>query len=117
MKVQRKLDVCGLLESYGWVCIRSVNSHGIDVMAAVGDDFVWHPAIPSDLRRMHVLHGLLFIKVKTTVLSPWEAFRPNDRITLGYAAQTAGAEAWLCWWPSLKAAPVWIAEADWPKVK
>lgn len=56
------------------------------------------------------------VEVKSTAGGPYEHFRPADRLSLIFAAQLAGAEAWLCWWPP-RAKPKWIPAHEWPLIR
>ena len=40
------------------------------------------------------------VEVKSTAAGPYEHFRPADRADLKAAAELAGADAVLVWWPS-----------------
>lgn len=55
----------------------------------------------------------LLVEVKSTARGPWEHFGPFDRRDLIFAADLAGAEAWLCWWPP-RAKPKWLPVSEWP---
>lgn len=54
------------------------------------------------------------IEVKGTAAGPYAGFSPADRAELKFAAELAGAEAWLVWWPK-RAKPKWISANEWPK--
>ena len=53
------------------------------------------------------------IEVKATAAGPYAGFLPADRADLEFAAELAGAEAWLVWWPK-RAKPKWIPAHEWP---
>lgn len=53
------------------------------------------------------------IEVKSTAQGPYEHFGPADRARLRAAAELAGADALLAWWPS-RGQLRWIPEAEWP---
>lgn len=53
------------------------------------------------------------IEVKSTKRGPYHGFGPKDRQDLSFAAEIAGAEAWLCWWPP-RGHMTWIPEVEWP---
>jgi Holliday junction resolvase len=53
------------------------------------------------------------IEVKATEAGPFSGFGPADRAELLFAAELAGAEAWLVWWPK-RSEPVWIPPEAWP---
>ncbi len=59
---------------------------------------------------------VLMIEVKNTAAGPYSHFLPLDRGGLSFAAQVAGAEAWLCWWPP-RGEMVWVPESAWPGAK
>lgn len=54
------------------------------------------------------------IEVKSTAGGPYERFGPKDRADLLFAAQLAGADAYLVWWPPRGKAR-WVHSAEWPK--
>jgi len=106
----RERQVRDLLREQGWEVFRCAGSKPCDLVAlrcngrfTSGPDF----GMPSsaEVRLIEVKagdHG-----------GPFENFRPADRQALSQAAQRAGAEAWLVWWPPRRE-PQWIAEPDWP---
>lgn len=53
------------------------------------------------------------IEVKSTSRGPYAGFPPADRADLLFAADLAGAEPWLVWWPK-RSDPVWLAPDSWP---
>lgn len=53
------------------------------------------------------------IEVKSTAGGPYERFGPQERARLSLAAQMAGADAYLVWWPP-RGQMRWIAEGEWP---
>lgn len=53
------------------------------------------------------------IEVKSTAGGPYERFGPESRARLSFAAQMAGADALLAWWPS-RGTLRFIPEAEWP---
>lgn len=56
---------------------------------------------------------LMLIEVKATSRGPYAGFPPTQRAQLKQAAQTAGGQAWLVWWPSRKQ-PEWYPASEWP---
>jgi Holliday junction resolvase len=53
------------------------------------------------------------IEVKSTTRGPYHGFGPADRERLSLAAELAGADAYLVWWPKHGQAH-WIHENEWP---
>lgn len=53
------------------------------------------------------------IEVKSTAAGPYHSFGPKDRAELLAAAERAGAEPMLVWWPPRKPAE-WIEDESWP---
>lgn len=56
------------------------------------------------------------VEVKSTAGGPYEHFGPSDRAELSFAAQLAGADAFLAWWPP-RGKLHWIPEVEWPARK
>ncbi len=54
------------------------------------------------------------IEVKSTAAGPYHSFGPAARVRLRLAAQMAGADALLAWWPS-RGSLRWIPETEWPR--
>ena len=54
------------------------------------------------------------VEVKSSAQGPYEHFGPSERANLIWAAELAGAEAWLVWWPP-RGKPKWIASDEWPQ--
>ena len=101
--IARERQVRALLVNDGWWVARAAGSFGdADLVAcrARSDTF----NAPPEVR---------LIEVKATAAGPYSGFGPKDRAELIAAAKKAGAEAWLCWWPSRKK-PQWLASWDWP---
>jgi Holliday junction resolvase len=107
----RERAVRKLLEEGGWIVFRSAGSFGVDLIAARDGPVLW-PGSPSD-RRIHVHNALLLIEVKSTAGSPYERFGPADRRRFKDAADRAGADALLAYWPPGKGLE-WIASDQWP---
>lgn len=53
------------------------------------------------------------VEVKSTAAGPYEHFRPADRQRLMFAAELAGADAVLAWWPS-RGKLRFIDASEWP---
>lgn len=53
------------------------------------------------------------IEVKSTAQGPYEHFGPAARLRLSLAAQMAGADALLAWWPP-RGVLRFIEESEWP---
>lgn len=53
------------------------------------------------------------VECKSTAAGPYEHFRPANRERLKEAAEQAGAEAWLAWWPS-RGELKFIHSGNWP---
>lgn len=56
---------------------------------------------------------LQLVEVKSTAGGPYERFSPSDRKALLFAAELAGAEAWLVWYPP-RGTMRWIPPSEWP---
>lgn len=54
------------------------------------------------------------IEVKSTAQGPYERFGPAERERLSFAAQLAGADPWLAWWPP-RGQLRWIPQNEWPR--
>jgi Holliday junction resolvase len=54
------------------------------------------------------------IEVKATHRGPYHGFGPQARARLSFAAEMAGADALLAWWPS-RGKLRFIPETEWPK--
>lgn len=92
----RERQVRHQLEADNWVVLRAAGSLGIcDLIALRAGD---EPRL---------------IEVKSDGAGPWAHFSPARRRALIFAAQRAGASAWLVWWPPRRQ-PQWIKAADWP---
>jgi hypothetical protein len=59
---------------------------------------------------------VLLIQVKSDTGSPFTHFGPYERRELIAAAEQAGGEAWLVWWPPRKPAQ-WIPPHKWPTTR
>lgn len=88
----RERKVRALLESEGWVVFRNAGSKGVcDLIALRGcvGKFTGKP----------VYCCARLIEVKATSRGPYQTFSRRERRAILDAAQRAGAEAWLYWWP------------------
>lgn len=84
------------LESEGWWVCRAAGSLGdADLVALRG----------GDTPRL--------IEVKSTTRGAYHGFGPAKRDNLREAARSAGARAWLAWWPPRKPLK-WYSEDVWP---
>lgn len=56
----------------------------------------------------------MLIEVKSTKTA-FSGFGPDDRTAILAAAELAGFDAWLCWWPKgRRHGPLWIPSHRWP---
>jgi Holliday junction resolvase len=95
--INRERQLKALLEGDDWFVTRAAGS--------LGD---------ADLVALKVGKRPMLIEVKSTASGPFHSFGPKDRADLRFAAEVAGAEAWLVWWPARRD-PVWIAAHNWPE--
>ena len=94
--IQRERAVRDLLKERGWLAFRAPASLGVaDVVALKAG------SIPR------------LVEVKSTAQGPYERFSPADREKLRAAAELAGAEALLAYWPS-RGVLRWIPASEWP---
>lgn len=85
-----------LLEQDDWLVIRAAGSLGyVDLVALRAGS---RPRV---------------IEVKSTAGGPYERFGPSDRADLIFAAEVAGADAYLAWWPP-RGQLRWIESHEWP---
>lgn len=97
--IQRERAVRRLLEDDGYWTSRAAGSKGeADVIAL-------RAGSPS-----------MLIEVKSTSAGPFCDFGPADRAELKAAAETAGAEPYLVWWPK-RGKPTWYGVEGWPRRK
>lgn len=92
----RERAVAAHLRQHDWLAFRAPASLGVADVIALRD---------GSRSRL--------IEVKSTAQGPYEHFGPTDRARLTQAAQRAGADAWLAWWPphgQLR----WIPQHEWP---
>jgi Holliday junction resolvase len=92
----RERQVRDLLLSDDWFVTRAAGS--------LGD---------ADLVALKAGERPRLIEVKSTAAGPYHGFGPKDRADLLFAAELAGADAWLCWWPP-RGRPSWIHSNIWP---
>lgn len=93
----RERAVRDLYLSWDWWAMRAAGSLGdVDVIAC------------KEGRRPQM------VEVKSTIAGPFHSFGPKDRADLLFAAELAGADAWLCWWPPYRD-PVWLPSHQWPE--
>lgn len=94
---QRERAVRNWMLDRDWIAFRAPASLGCADVVALRD---------GDRPRL--------VEVKSTAQGPYERFSPDARERLRLAAQLAGADAWLAWWPP-RGALRWIGEAEWPR--
>jgi len=68
----------------------------------------------ADLVALKVGKRPMLIEVKSTAGGPYERFGPADRARLRLAAEIAGADAVLAWWPPRGKLRM-IPADEWPK--
>lgn len=97
--IQRERAVKAWLQERDWVVIRAAGSlGGIDLVAL------------KPGRRP------LFVEVKSTASGPFDHFRPGERTRLLMAADMAGADPVLAWWPP-RGKLRWFEPSEWPPLK
>lgn len=96
---QRERDLRRQLDAEGWWTTRAAGS--------LGD---------ADIVALKAGQPPRLVEVKSTAGGPYERFGPADRDQLLAAAEQAGADAWLVWWPPRRK-PVWIHPDAWPTVR
>lgn len=94
--IQRERDVKRLLMDDDWLAFRSPASLGV-----------------ADVIALRAGSRPRLIEVKSTAGGPYERFQPADREKLSLAAELAGADAFLAWWPP-RGKLRWIPENEWP---
>lgn len=112
--VDRERQVKRLLENEGYWVARAAGSFGdADLVALkrMGTVLNFRSNVVEPART-----AALLIEVKATAAGPYTAFGPIDRLELLQAAELAGAEAWLYWWPSRKKLQR-IPASEWPPIK
>jgi Holliday junction resolvase len=96
--ITRERQVRDLLLSEDWWVVRAAGSKG-----------------DADLVALKLGRRPMMVEVKSDAVSPYAHFGPQARAELSLAAELAGADAVLCWWPP-RGKPRWIPEAEWPRV-
>lgn len=97
--VQRERAVRDLLRDQDWIAFRAPASLGC-----------------ADVVALKIGHRPRLIEVKSTAGGPYEHFGPVERQRLRLAAELAGADALLAWWPP-RGKLRWIASSEWPTLK
>lgn len=92
----RERALVHLLRDEGWFAMRAPASLGVADVVALKEG-----------------QRARLIEVKSTAAGPFHSFGPADRAALSLAAEIAGANAYLVWWPP-RGERKWIAEWDWP---
>lgn len=92
----RERAVRRLLQDQDWISFRAPASLGC-----------------ADVVALKANHRPMLVEVKSTAGGPYERFGPEARAKLELAAELAGADAFLVWWPP-RGKPVWIPAAEWP---
>lgn len=67
----------------------------------------------ADLVALRVGSRPRLVEVKSTAAGPYHSFGPQARERLRFAAQLAGADAWLAWWPP-RGKLRWFVASEWP---
>jgi Holliday junction resolvase len=94
---QRELAVRNHLRDRDWLAFRAPASLGV-----------------ADVVAMKAGHRPQLIEVKSTANGPYEHFGPGDRQRLRFAAEIAGADAVLAWWPPRGTLRL-IPSVEWPR--
>ncbi len=92
----RERAVRHLLEDEDWWVARAAGS--------LGD---------ADLIALRAGERPRMIEVKSTHRGPYHGFGPAARARLRFAAELAGADAYLAWWPP-RGKLVWLSSEGWP---
>jgi Holliday junction resolvase len=93
---QKERELIEMLESEGWLAIRSAGSHG-----------------PADIFAAHRLHVPMLIQVKAGDSgSVFQRFPPIERLALSVMAEQCGVNAYLARWH--RGAWDLIPECEWP---
>lgn len=102
----RERAVKAWYEDKGFVAFRAPASLGFADVIAMRKGTIYE-GWTGPLAEVH------FVECKSTAAGPYEHFRPADRKRLKEAAQKAGADAWLAWWPS-RGELKFISADQWP---
>ncbi len=94
--IARERQLRERLRSEGWWVCRAAGSLGDADLVALRD---------GKRPRLY--------EVKATAAGPFHSFGPEQRRELREAAEAAGGDAILCWWPSRKN-PRFIPAEGWP---
>lgn len=93
--IDRERLVAEYLRDRDWMVVRAAGSFG-----------------PADLVALRAGSRPLLVEVKSTI-SPYSHFPPADRARMKQAAELAGADATLAWWPS-RGSLVFFDSSAWP---
>jgi Holliday junction resolvase len=93
---QRELAVRNHLRDRDWLAFRAPASLGVADVVALRDGS--RPRL---------------IEVKSKAQGPYESFGPAARHKLRLAAELAGADAYLAWWPA-RGELRWLHSSEWP---
>jgi len=93
---QRERAVKAWLEDRDWWVARTAGS--------LGD---------ADLVALKQGQPARLVEVKSTHRGPFHSFGPKDRADILFAAELAGCEAWLAWWPP-RGQLRWFHSSEWP---
>lgn len=96
---QRERDVRHRLEDEDWWVSRAAGS--------IGD---------ADLVALRAGRRPMLLEVKSTAAGPYSHFGPADRARLLFAAELAGADAVLAWWPP-RGQLRFIPSSEWPTAR
>ena len=94
--IQRERDVRRLMQDDGWIAFRAPASLGC-----------------ADVVALRAGSRPRLVEVKSTAQGPYERFGPAARERLRLAAELAGADAYLVWWPA-RGKPLWLHSSGWP---
>ena len=67
----------------------------------------------ADVVALKAGHRARLIEVKSTAAGPYHSFGPSERERLRFAAQMAGADPILAWWPP-RGTLRFIPASEWP---
>lgn len=94
--IQRERAVRDYLRDRDWLAFRAPASLGVADVVALRDGS--RPRL---------------IEVKSTHRGPYHSFGPAERERLKFAAELAGADAYLAWWPP-RGELRWFHSSEWP---